>query len=73
MERRLDTSLRRGMEGLGARRLVPEPDPGRFSHGAAGAPGKSAGPEARRFRVSPSQKEVVSRYFGGQYPEVPEN
>jgi hypothetical protein len=51
---------------MGITALEPEPNPGVFSPGTLQSFGSSQGQAVSRTRVSPSQKEVVSRYFSGE-------
>ncbi|MEW5733950.1 MAG: hypothetical protein AB1921_03795 [Thermodesulfobacteriota bacterium] len=48
---------------LGITAVAPEPDPGKFSQGASRSFSARSGPESTGSRISPVQKEVVSRYF----------
>ena len=48
---------------LGITPVEPEPDPGKFSPGTLKDFGKVQGSQINRTRISPSQKDVISKYF----------
>jgi hypothetical protein len=54
------------MADLGLTVLQPEPDPGKFRPGTIQSYGSEQGQAASRTRISPSQREVVRRYFSDQ-------
>lgn len=51
------------MVDLGVIPVEPKPDPGRFSPSTVKNFGEQQGSNVNRTRISPSQKDVVSRYF----------
>ena len=48
---------------MGITTIAPEPDPGKFSPGALRSFDQQSGSAVSRSRISPSQKNVVSKYF----------
>lgn len=52
------------MVDLGIIPIQPKPDPGKFSPGTLKNFGSQEGSNVNRTKISPSQKDVVSRYFG---------
>jgi hypothetical protein len=52
------------MVDLGIIPIQPKPDPGKFSPGTLKNFGEQEGSNVNRTKISPSQKDVVSRYFG---------
>jgi len=51
------------MVDMGIIPVEPKPEPGRFSQGTVKSFGEQQGSNVNRTRISPSQKDVVSRYF----------
>jgi len=49
---------------LGITPVEPQPDPGAFSLGTLRQFDRQSGAAVSRTRITPSQKDVVSRYFG---------
>jgi hypothetical protein len=56
---------------LGITLLRPEPDPGRFSPGTLQSFDAERGQAVSRTRISPSQREVVSKYFSERTEQDP--
>lgn len=52
------------MVDLGIIPIQPKPDPGKFAPGTLKNFGSQEGSNVSRTKISPSQKDVVSRYFG---------
>ena len=48
---------------LGIVPIRPKPDPGRFSPGTVQAYGTREGTNVSRTKISPSQRDVVAKYF----------
>jgi hypothetical protein len=54
------------MVDLGIIPVEPKPDPGKFAPGTLKNFGNQEGNNVNRTKISPSQKDVVSRYFGSK-------